>query len=305
MSLPVAMSGVTQAAADWRSDMGVFRIGIATNYEEPFKQSKFDLFASEISKALNMPVEIFQARDASALIDAMASSRIEYAIVSALGYATLEEFCACVTPLVAPVSSAGATSVRSILIVNPLVIKTLDDLPGKRIAVGPDTSLSGNLLPTYELKLGTKNFSDIGITRIESKNTENAIKQFMAGDVDAFFGWQETSATDKLMGPNILDLKLAQLPQAAAATLWVSTPIRFGPHVVRSNLPSEALSALNEALLDLEQTAPLAYDAISPDFAGGFKSVKKNDYKSAFGLVDAIVERSARNPRDIFDLGHQ
>jgi phosphonate transport system substrate-binding protein len=59
------------------------------------------------SKVLGMPVEIYVARDYADLIDAQTSGRIEYAAHTSLSYATAAMQCACITPLVAPVSDDG------------------------------------------------------------------------------------------------------------------------------------------------------------------------------------------------------
>ncbi|MEM9575043.1 MAG: PhnD/SsuA/transferrin family substrate-binding protein, partial [Pseudomonadota bacterium] len=141
------------AYADWRQDMGVFRIGIATKDGEPFKEGALEGFRVQASQALAMPVEIFQARDASSLIDAAASSRIEYAILSSLSFVTLDLTCDCALPIAAPTSADGATATRSVLIVDAEEVVSLQDLAGKRLAMGPESSLTGSILPTAQFSL--------------------------------------------------------------------------------------------------------------------------------------------------------
>jgi phosphonate transport system substrate-binding protein len=81
--------------ADWRDDLGAFRIGVVMQNGRNYDPRRFEEFREIVSETLSLPVEIFQARDAAALIDAMATSRTEaagadkyrlaLALVSALG----------------------------------------------------------------------------------------------------------------------------------------------------------------------------------------------------------------------------
>ncbi len=288
VALLVSASMTNVAHSDWRKDMGVFRIGVATQHGEPYRTERFEPLRLAIGQALQMPVEIFQARDASTLLDATASFRIEYAIVSSLGYATLEQMCACITPLVAPIAENGADAIRSRLIVNPSQITSLSELEGKSIAVGSVTSLTSNIIPMAQFSVNGKSLGQIGARLVQTESTEEALKLFLAGDVDAFFGWQAVQTSTDEDFENIIDEQLTRLPSSAVSTMWRSRPIRFGPHIVRSNLPREVVELIQQALIDLDASQPLAYDAAAPDLAGGLELVSKNDYGDAIELVRAI-----------------
>ena len=90
-----ALAVAVPAFADWRDDLGAFRIGVVTQNGRNYDQRRFEEFRKIVSETLSLPVEIFQARDAAARIDAVATSRIEatgageyrsaHALVLALG----------------------------------------------------------------------------------------------------------------------------------------------------------------------------------------------------------------------------
>ena len=142
------VSGVpVPAQAEWREQMGAFRVGIASSNGQPFNPAQIREFRTVISEALKMPVEITQTRDAASLIDAAASSRLEYAVFSALGFATLDLTCGCMEPIVAPISEEGATHIRSVLYAHADKIENPEDVIGKRIAIGPESSLTASVLP--------------------------------------------------------------------------------------------------------------------------------------------------------------
>lgn len=281
------------AYADWRKEMGVFRIGIATKDGEPLKAAALEGFRSEMNFALAMPVEIFQARNASSLIDAAASSRIDYAILSALGFVTLDLTCDCVLPIVAPTSADGATAIRSVLFVNADKVTSVQDLSGKRLAIGPESSLTGAILPFAQFSLNGVRLRDAEIELIDVDSVEQAVEALASGSVDGFFGWDQVIPNSNKVFTSSLSKKLEDYPKVNANSIWASEPIRFGPHIIHKSVPLEAANALKDILEGLNQSAPLVYQAISPDLFGGLLSVTAQDYISAYSVIRSIARDAA------------
>uniref|UniRef100_UPI0038B2F65B PhnD/SsuA/transferrin family substrate-binding protein n=1 Tax=Mesorhizobium neociceri TaxID=1307853 RepID=UPI0038B2F65B len=103
------------AHADWRDQIGTFRIGIVAEPGAGNTVPGLALLTDAYGKALGMKVEFVVAHDYAALIEAQANARIQYAVYSATAYATASERCGCVEALVAPVDADGATGIRSVL----------------------------------------------------------------------------------------------------------------------------------------------------------------------------------------------
>ncbi|WP_353806793.1 hypothetical protein [Mesorhizobium sp.] len=84
--------------ADWRDDIGTFRVGIVAEPGAGNTVPGLALLTDAYTKALGMKVEFVVSRDYGALIEAQANAHIKYAVYSA----TASERCECVEPLVAP-----------------------------------------------------------------------------------------------------------------------------------------------------------------------------------------------------------
>ncbi|TCD16369.1 phosphate/phosphite/phosphonate ABC transporter substrate-binding protein [Oricola cellulosilytica] len=278
------------ASADWREDLGTFRIGIAMRNGESYPPGRFEEFRKAVSETLAMPVEIFQARDALALIDAQASSRIEYSVLSAMGYATAYELCQCIEPIAAPVSTSGASGIRSILLADKARAARTVDLGKVTIAAGPAGALGGDLLPTAGFFWRGKALAESGLDIVMTPGITETLEMLVDGRVAAAFLWEYVrpgAATSFGGGPKA---RLAEMSDAQYGVLWRSRPVRFGPHAIRRDLPSEVKTALRRMLLSLDEDRPLAHDAISPLLGGGFEAAAHDDYRTVLGLVPAVVE---------------
>lgn len=278
----------SQAHADWREELGTFRVGIAMKDGERYEPDRFEGFRQAAAQALGMPVEIVQARDASALIDAQASSRIEYSILSALGYATAYAMCECIEPLAAPVSDDGATGIRSILLAQNAQVSGISEVGGARIAAGPANSVGGDLLPAAGFSWQGKPFARSGLDIVQVETSGEALRMLAAGEVAAAFTWEYARPGSPPAFTDGPQNYVHEITDGEYTVLWRSDPIRFGPHAIRRNLPAEARSALRRMLLSLDRDAPSVYDAVSPALGGGFRPASHDDYRHALRLADFI-----------------
>lgn len=278
-------------AGDWRAETGTFRVGVVAGDGGNGAPRRLEGFRALVSDALSMPVEIFPARDASALIDAMATSRIEYGIFSALGYATVFELCECVEPVAAPVSRDGASGMRSVLIADAARVPRLADLAKLPVAVGPENSLSGDILPSAGFRWQGRSLAESELDLVPAETTQESLRLLADGEVAAAFLWEYVRPGSAAVFENGPRAYLDELSPGEFAVLWRSQAIRFGPHAVRRNLPSEAKAALRRMLLGLARTDPPVYDAVSPALGGGFEATVSDEYRSAAALVSAIGER--------------
>ncbi|TIU16306.1 MAG: phosphonate ABC transporter substrate-binding protein, partial [Mesorhizobium sp.] len=73
--------------ADWRDDIGTFRVGIVAEPGAGNTVPGLALLTDAYTKALGMKVEFVVSRDYAALIEAQANAHIEYAVYSATAYA--------------------------------------------------------------------------------------------------------------------------------------------------------------------------------------------------------------------------
>ena len=279
---------VAPESSMWRKKLGTFRIGIVGGNRAGLRTRQSEPFRRVVEKTLNMPVEIFTARDHSALVEALVASRIEYAVLSGTSYAAAWRVCKCVEPLVAPAAANGTTSFRSVLITRSTGPNSLGEAAGGKILVPGRQSFAGYLYPRAQLAAEGHVLGGAKWPLTIEKGAEQATTAFLGGSGDALFGWE----AEPVNGEAVTRGTRATLAggTGSAATdyqlVWRSKPVPHGPHTVRSALDSEAKDLLSEFLLTMNETDPAAYDAIEPFLGGGFKKIAAEAYKPVIRALD-------------------
>ena len=228
------------ASADWREDIGTFRVGIVAEPGAGNTIAGLAALNDAFSKALGLKVEFFVARNYPALIDAQASSRIEYAIYSASAYASACQRCECVEPLVAPTGEDGSIGLRSVLITKDGRLPSTADLAGRRIALLPPDSIAGYQLPLAVLQPGGKPMSGDESFFVKVASAEAAEALLAEGGVDAIFGWMPAArpGAPEIEGGTLARLEAAGVDRATLSIVWRSEVLRYGPHAVSSGTRS-------------------------------------------------------------------
>jgi phosphonate transport system substrate-binding protein len=278
--------------ADWRKDLGVFRIGIIESEAAKLSPGELDRMRTAYADALAMPIEIIRARDFPALIDAHASSRIEYAIYSAAAYSTAYLLCECIEPLAQSVGADGSTGTRTVLLLDASLSQA--QMPkSKGIAVPGKNSLNGFGVPlsSYGAFTGRLTGNEEWLTFVRDTNT--ASKQYADGTVDGFFATVKNTAllVTALQQDTPLSTAIAASGRKTKA-VWISNPISNGPHAVRKNLANEAKGILSVFLIDLAEKNPDLNDILLPANDVRFVKVAHGAYTSAITATKMLAARS-------------
>lgn len=282
----------TLAHADWRQDVGTLRIGVVTDSNNSRLIVQAEPFRLAIQEALNLPVEIFAARNFSSLVRAHSEGRVEYAILSASAYGAAYMICECAEPLVVAAASDGSISYNSIIITRTKdAINSAEQLNGKHLMALSKDSIAGYSYPLFELAKEGINLKDTGSIVSFGSEFEPAVKQFVEGKGDALFGWSSMQG-DKSTGYSRGTLKdLAYIKGVSLGdykVIWQSSNISHNVHSVRKNLPGEAKTILRELLSKMHIEDPVAYDSIEPYYSGGFSISRQT--------VFAPMVEFAKNP---------
>lgn len=290
-----SMAWSSPAHADWRDDIGTFRIGIVAEPGAGNTVPGLALLTDAYTKALGMKVEFVVARDYAALIEAQANARIEYAIYSATAYATAAQRCGCVEPLVAPVDFDGAAGIRSILLTLDGKLPDLAAMESHRIAMAPSDSVGGSLLPLAALAAQGRKIAEDAPFLVHADSAAAAETMLVDGKADGLFGWVATTAdgqheTSGTQGR----LEAAGLSSAALKVVWTSGLLRYGPHAVRSDLDPEAKRRLTVFLTNLKSMSPDVYDLLESKHSGGFAVVAAKDYEMAQAIVRLVADGDAQ-----------
>ncbi len=297
--LSIALGSSNVAFADWRKDIGTFRIGVVAGDDIAGTLTRIEPFRAAISKALGLKVEIFPARNFQTLINAQIATRIEYAIYSASAYATTWKACKCVEPLVLPKSADDASHYYSVIIADENNPQSIAKLANAKIAGLSKSSFAGYLFAVQQLKLQGVNLPE----KIEFEASgEDALEQFSKGKFDAMIGWSSLSG-DEAEGYSRGTLKLLVQKGSSKSpksykVIWQSSPIPHRPHVVKKALAGEAKILLRKVLNDLLKNDPVAYDAVEPVFSGGFVTARHAQFQPIIAYVNALVptEQKLKTP---------
>ena len=294
MCIAVSAACTNAARADWRKDLGTFRIGISATDAKSLSAAETDKLTAGYAAALGMPVEVVILRDYPALIDAQVSSRIEYAIYTASSFAAAWLLCECVEPLAAPVQTNGATGTRSILVMNAGAIFTRLDLNGIKIGIPGRDSITGFAVPLAEYAIGTRALVPNERFFNMLPSMAETASAFEDGRIDGFFGWAYADAAGPLKGSGIMgtgsDAAFAVNGKTVDTKIpWTSELLRYGPHTVRRNLDAEAKSALRNYLQGLDEEQVDLLSLLPPNDIARLIPVSQEEYRSAIAAVKAAA----------------
>ncbi|MGX8010270.1 phosphate/phosphite/phosphonate ABC transporter substrate-binding protein [Mesorhizobium sp. ORM8.1] len=275
------------AHADWRDDIGVFRIGVVAEPGGGNTVPGLARLTEAYTNALGMKVEFVVARDYATLIEAQASGRVQYAIYSALAYATASERCGCVEPLVAPVDTDGAVGIRSILVTRDDRLPDLASIASHRVAIAPVDNVGGALMPLAGLSADGVKIAEGSPFLVRAATATAAETMLGDGEADALFGWAPADADGQPTnsGGTVARLEAAGIPNTSLRVLWTSGLLRYGPHTVRSDLDPEAKRRLTIFLTNLRSMTPDVYDLLESAHSGGFALAAPKDYAMALAIV--------------------
>jgi phosphonate transport system substrate-binding protein len=282
------------ALADWRADHKVLRVGFLATSGAAYDSQRLEPFRAYLESRLSLPIELVPAATYSALIDAQVTDGIQYAIHSAVSYATTSLTCRCVEPLVIPAAFDGARGFYAVLLARADgEIHAVADARDARLAVGGQDSIAGRLVPlrflTHEGIEPTEHFSEI----VETAGPEAAITALLTGAADVAAAWSSLTG-DAALGYDFGVLTRmvgdGRLSMDRIRMIWQSPLVPFGPHAVRRDLPDDIKSQLVAALTAMVVEAPETLDAVdrSSIGGGGFVAVGAGDY--------AVIEELLATP---------
>jgi phosphonate transport system substrate-binding protein len=287
----MAVGLVAPAAADWRKEIGVFKVGLVAEPGAGNSIAGLGELRDAYGKVLGMEVEFFVARGYAALIDAQASGRIDYAIYSATAFAAAYRRCECVEPLVAPTGDDGSIGIRSVLIARDGRLLPETDPATHRIALLPPDSVAGYQLPLAGFRPGGKPLSGEESFFVKAQSAEAAEAMLADGSVDAIFGWMPAMPSDvaETDAGTVARLVAAGLDRSTLDIVWRSEPLRYGPHAVSSRLDPEPKRRLAAFLTGLRRDDAELYERIETHRLGGFRAASQSDYAAALEMVRAIT----------------
>jgi len=283
------MLGALSAVAEWRSEIGVFRVGVVTDDRSSGFTPRAEPFRLALQDALRMDVEFFTAKRPEQIIDALSSDRIEYAILSATGYALAWSVCECIEPVAAPRSSDGTDGYNLVLITHQDGPRDLKGLSGRNIGV---LSAEGALeIGILKLALQEAGLVEEEISIVSDQSGETTLTSFLDRQYDALLGWSSLTGNPS-EGYTRGTLQMIAGKTGGLATnypvLWKSEQLAHRVHSVRKKLPGEAKNTIRNVLISMYERNPVAYDSIEPIYGGGFSTSRHSRYQAFIDVIDTL-----------------
>lgn len=280
------VSATPAFAADWRSELGTFRVGLVAVGEPGVAAVRVEPFRLALAEQLGVPVEIVPMRDYPALIDAATRYHVEYSVFSASAFAAAYAMCECLEPMAIANSGDGTGSFKEVLIARQGGPASVSALAGKKVARLSGPALGGALLAENELKAEGL---DLDGAAVAFGDSDSALDALADGTVDAVLGWSSMTG-DPSQGYSRGTLRRIAEREGSAldyTVIWQSSDIPHRVHAVRSTLDGEAKTILRSVLTGMFNADPLAYDSIEPLFGGGFVAARQSQFDALVATMRA------------------
>jgi phosphonate transport system substrate-binding protein len=276
--LALAAAGLMafSGAASAQNTPGVLRVSAIPDEAPTELQRKFKPLGEYLAKATGLKVEFTPVTDYAASVEGLINHKIDMVWFGGFTFVQANvRSKGQVTPLV---QRAEDEKFRSVFITTSPAINKLEDLRGKTLSFGSESSTSGHLMPRSFL-LAAKVNPDTDLKRIAFSGTHDATVAAVAGGkVDA--GALNISVWEKLVAEKKVDPKVVRV--------FFTTPGFYDYNwSVRSDMTPALQKKISDAFLALDRSTPQGKEILELQRATRFVPTKASNYAS--------IEAAARN----------
>ena len=269
--------GIAGGATTGALAQDVLRISAIPDESPTELQRKFKPLGDYLSKETGMKVEFTPVTDYAAVVEALATKKIDMAWLGGFTYVqTKIRTNGTAVPIIQRVEDEKFTSV--FIVPADSSLKTLGELKSKTIAFGSPSSTSGHLMPRYFLMQAGLN-PDKDFKNIAFSGAHDATVAFVAsGKADV--GALNASVWAKL--------NEAKNPNALKSKVLSTTPPYFDYNwTVHADMPVSMREKIAKAFLDLTKSTEQGKEILELQRATRFIATKADNYKG--------IEASARS----------
>ena len=230
-------------------------------------QRKFKPLGEYLSKQLGMDVKFVPVADYPAVVESLASNRLDMAWLGGFTFVQVHLKDPTATPLVQREQDAQFTS--KFITANPDV-KSLADLKGKSFAFGSISSTSGSLMPRYFMLKEDNIKPESYFSRVAYSGAHDAtVAWVQAGKVDG--GVLNASVWQKLVDAGKVDTNKVKV--------FATTPTYYDYNwTVRGNLDPALKQKIKAAFLALDPANPEHKAILDLQAASSFIETKPENY---------------------------
>jgi len=229
---------------------------------------KFEPLGKYLSKQLGMEVKFVPVADYPAVVESLASNRLDLAWLGGFTFVQVHLKDPTATPLVQREQDAQFTS--KFITANPAV-KSLADLKGKSFAFGSISSTSGSLMPRYFMLKEDNIKPESYFSRVAYSGAHDAtVAWVQAGKVDG--GVLNASVWQKLVDAGKVD--------TSKVKVFATTPAYYDYNwTVRGNMDPALKAKIKQAFLDLDPANPEHKAILDLQAASRFIETKPENYE--------------------------
>jgi phosphonate transport system substrate-binding protein len=267
--IAVAALALSCASALAQVTPGVLKVSAIPDEAPTELQRKFKPLGEYLSKATGLKVEFTPVTDYAASVEGLVNKKIDMVWFGGFTFVQANvRSKGQVTPLVQRVEDE---KFRSVFITTSKNISILEDLKGKTLSFGSESSTSGHLMPRSFL-LAAKINPDTDLKRIAFSGAHDATVAAVAGGkVDA--GALNISVWEKLVAEKKVD--------PAVVHVFYTTPGYYDYNwTVRSDMPAALQKKITDAFLALDKSTPEGKEILELQRATKFIPTKADNYKS-------------------------
>ncbi|WP_020654273.1 putative selenate ABC transporter substrate-binding protein [Massilia niastensis] len=277
-NLILAASGslLLAGAVAAQGSAGVLRVSAIPDEAPTELQRKFKPLGEYLARATGLKVEFTPVTDYAASVEGLINRKIDMVWFGGFTFVQANvRSKGQVTPLV---QRAEDEKFRSVFITTQPGINKLEDLRGKTLAFGSESSTSGHLMPRSFL-LGAKVDPDTDLKRVAFSGAHDATVAAVAGGkVDA--GALNISVWEKLVEAKKVDPKEVRV--------FYTTPGYFDYNwTVRSDMDPALKKKITDAFLALDASTPQGKEILDLQRATRFVPTRTANY--------GAIEAAARN----------
>lgn len=264
------------APASAQNTPGVLRVSAIPDEAPTELQRKFKPLGDYLAKATGLKVEFTPVTDYAASVEGLINHKLD--MVWFGGFTFVQANVRSKGQIVPLVQRAEDEKFRSVFITTQPGINKLDDLRGKTLSFGSESSTSGHLMPRSFL-LGAKINPDTDLKRVAFSGAHDATVAAVAGGkVDA--GALNISVWEKLIEANKVDPKTVRV--------FYTTPGYYDYNwSVHAKMAPALQKKIRDAFLALDASTPQGKEILDLQRATKFVPTKADNYKA--------IEAAARN----------
>lgn len=288
LTLSACGKAPTEASGDWRNQFKEVKIVISGSNDDPQIVRRRAAYREHLTKALGVPVQLYEASDYNGIVQAISSGQVDFAMLAGGAYANVDSQVGDkVAPLLTPRQVEGETGYYSGLVVRAdSPVRSLADMKGRSLGYVDYNSTSGYLYPRARMReQGIEPDTFFGRTSFAGAHTQ-AVMALANGHFDATILQLSGGNPEDgfVRGPLQTMSRKGVIDIDDFRIVWVVGPIPSEALIARTDRPQALIDLVRGAMGALPYDDPQLWPEIGQLDGAVFTAVDRQHYKEIIDL---------------------